>query len=103
MSGVESNHGTYRQNLPTRGALELSYTRWQAIPSLGCNYQFGDWLPRLGIGWSQGAFQFQGCCWPTTRALGLAVGQDRWRASLSMDNLQWSLVKTVNLSFAWNP
>jgi hypothetical protein len=103
VSGVESNHGTFRQNLPPQGDLELSYTSWEVAPTLGANVQFGDWLPKVGLARAMGNWRLGGWCWPTTRAIGIEVGHDAWKVGLAMDNIQWGLVKAVSLTIAYQP
>lgn len=102
VSGLEANHAWFRQTLPARESVEIACTAWSLVPTLGANVQFGDWLPRVGLARTLAGWTFGATCWPTTRALGFEVGHRQWKAGLAMDNLQWGLVKTVNLSFAIN-
>jgi hypothetical protein len=103
VSGLESKHRTYRQNLPARGSMEVSYLGWEIVPTLGVNAQFGDWLPKVGLASARGSWSLGGWCWPTTRALGVEVGHGAWKVGISMDNLQWGLMKAFNLTLACRP
>jgi hypothetical protein len=73
------------------------------VPAIGVDYQFNDWLPRVGLGTDLGEMRVTGWCWPTTRSLGLVVADGTWRLGLSMDNLQERLAKTLVLTVAYRP
>lgn len=102
ISGVEATHATYRQTLPTRGELEVGYMGWRLAPVVGANYQFGDWLPKVGLTVPVASWKLTGWVWPTTRALGVDATHGKWKLGASMDVLQWRLVKTVGFRVGYS-
>lgn len=99
VSGLESFHATYRQELPCRGMVEVRFAPGTWTVAAGADAQFGDWLPRLGAGRAWGTWTLLGWWGLRDKALGLEVRRGPWGLRASLD-AAWERAKTASLAFS---
>ncbi|WP_024873237.1 hypothetical protein [Tolumonas lignilytica] len=101
ISGTEKNYGTYRQTLPLRFDTQWIYQtgRWQY--GAGLQYQFKDYVPRLGAGQQIGQWQVFAWYRPIDQSIELTTNWNKLELGFGMDNMRWDDAKFIHIRVAY--
>jgi len=102
VSGTEKNYGTYRQTLPVRIDTQFIYQKniWQY--GAGLQYQFEDYVPRIGIGQQTGNCQIFAWYRPIDQSIELTTHWKKMELGFGMDNLRWDDAKFIHIRMAYS-
>ena len=101
VSGTEKNYGTYRQTLPVRIDTQFIYQKntWQY--GAGLQYQFEDYVPRIGIGQETGNWQVFAWYRPIDQSIELTTRWHQTEVGFGMDNLRWDDAKFIHIRISY--
>lgn len=101
VSGTEKNYGTYRQTLPIRIDTQWIYKQntWQY--GAGLQYQFKDYVPRLGAGQQIGDWQVFAWYRPIDESIELTTSWNKLEFGFGMDNMRWDNAKFIHIRMSY--
>ena len=101
VSGTEKNYSTYRQTLPVRIDTQFIYQEntWQY--GAGLQYQFEDYVPRIGIGQETGNWQVFAWYRPIDQSIELTTRWHQTEVGFGMDNMRWDDAKFIHIRISY--
>jgi hypothetical protein len=102
ISGTEKNYGTYQQTLPVRIDTQFIHQQNQWQYGAGLQYQFEDYVPRVGIGQKSENWQIFAWYRPLDKSIELITNWKQIVVGFGMDNLKWDDAKFIHIHISYN-
>ncbi len=101
VSGSEKNHSTFRQTLPVRVDTQFIYQEntWQY--GAGLQYQFEDYVPRIGLGQQTGDWLLFAWYRPVDQSIELSTTWKKMMLGFGMDNMRWDDARFIHIRMSY--
>lgn len=101
ISGSEKNDHAFRQTLPVRIDTQFIYQQHSWQYGAGLQYQFKDFVPRIGIGQQIGNWGLFTWYRPIDQSIELTTRWHKMVLGFGMDNVRWDDAKFIHIRISY--